>query len=141
MILLDTNVLSELMRAAPAASVVSWVASQPASTMYTTSVTKAEILYGVLRLPSGRRREKLAAAAAAMFDQDFHGRILRFGGDAAAQYAAIAADRSRAGRPISTFDAQIAATARIAGAAVATRNVGDYDGCGLRVIDPWKFPQ
>jgi predicted nucleic acid-binding protein len=139
MILLDTNVLSDLMRPAPTASVVSWVSSQPATMLYTTSITKAEILYGLLRLPAGRRREKLASAAAAMFDEDFQGRILPFGGEAAVHYAAIAADRYRAGRPISAFDAQIAAIARAAGADVATRNIDDYAGCGIRIIDPWQF--
>ena len=138
MIVLDTNVLSELMRSAPAESVMRWMAAQPAASLYTTSVTQAEILHGILLLPSGRRRNGFEAAAEAMFKEDFAGRILAFGSDAARLYASIAAERQRAGRPISHFDAQIAATARSAGAAIATRNVPDYDGCGVKVIDPWK---
>src|SRR5688572_11760326 len=134
MILLDTNVLSELMRPKPAESVVRWMALQPATGLYTTSVTQAEILHGILLLPQGRRRQAFEAAAEAMFDRDFHGRILPFGSDAARPYASIAAARRRAGRPISHFDAQIAAIARVAGADLATRNVADYDGCGVRLI-------
>ena len=83
MILLDTNVLSELMRPAPAESVVRWMASQPVTGLYTTSVTQAEIFHGIMLLPSGRRRSAFEAAAEAMFDQDFDGRILAFGSDAA----------------------------------------------------------
>ena len=139
MILLDTNVLSELMRPTPAERVARWVASQPATGLYTTSVTQAEILHGILLLPAGRRRQALEAAADAMFDREFRGRVLGFGGDAARPYARIAADRRRVGRPISHFDAQIAAIARAAGADVATRNVADYEGCGVKVINPWTF--
>jgi toxin FitB len=138
MILLDTNVLSELMRPAPAESVMRWMASQPVTGLYTTSVTQAEIFHGIMLLPAGRRRKGFEAAAEAMFDQDFHGRILAFGSDAARPYARIAAERRRAGRPISHFDAQIAAIARSAGADIATRNVADYDGCGVKVINPWE---
>jgi predicted nucleic acid-binding protein len=137
MIVLDTNVLSELMRRTPAADVVRWTASQPASSLYTTSVTQAEIFHGIMLLPAGRRRNALEAAAEAMFDEEFNGRILAFGSDAARPYARIAADRRRAGRPISHFDAQIAAIARSAGAGVATRNVADFGDCGVKVVDPW----
>lgn len=137
MIVLDTNVLSELMKAAPADKVVGWTAGQPATSLYTTSITQAEILHGIILLPVGRRRNAIETAAAAMFREDFGGRILPFGSDAAYAYARIAADRRRAGRPISHFDAQIAAIARSAGAAIATRNVVDYEGCGVRVINPW----
>ena len=138
MIVLDTNVLSELMKATPADSVMRWVASQPAIGLYTTSITQAEILHGVLLLSAGKRRNAFEAAAQAMFNQDFAGRILPFGSDAAAAYARIAAARRRAGHPISHFDAQIAAIAHSAGAAVSTRNVSDFDGCGVKVINPWE---
>lgn len=138
MILLDTNVLSELMRPVPAGNVVRWIASQPVTGLYTTSVTQAEIFHGIMLLPAGRRRKAFEAAAEAMFDQDFHGRILPFGSDAARTYARIAAERRRSGRPISHFDAQIAAIARSAGADIATRNVADYEGCGVKVINPWE---
>jgi toxin FitB len=138
MIVLDTNVLSELMKRTPTPRVVDWVAAQPATSLFTTSITQAEILHGIMLLPSGRRRSAIEAAAEAMFTEDFGGCILPFGRDAARAYARIAADRRRAGRPISHFDAQIAGIARSAGAAIATRNVVDYDRCGVSVINPWN---
>jgi toxin FitB len=137
-IALDTNVLSELMRPAPSERVARWVAAQPAASLYTTSITQAEILHGIMLLPSGRRRNALEAAAEAMFNEDFSGRVLSFGSEAAQRYARIAAERRRIGRPISHFDAQIAAIARSAGATIATRNVADYDACGVEVINPWE---
>ena len=137
MIVLDTNVVSELMKPAPAEAVARWIAGHAAATLYTTSVTHAEILHGIMRLPAGKRHAALEAAAEAMFGEDFSGRILPFGGKAAHAYAQIATQRLRAGRPISQFDAQIAAIARSARAAVATRNVSDYEGCGIKVLNPW----
>ena len=139
MIILDTNVLSELMRPAPAASVIRWVAVQPATSIYTTSITQAEIFHGIMLLPTGRRRIALEAAAKALFDQDFGGRVLPFGSDAALPYARIAAERRRTGRPISQFDAQIAAIAHSAGASIATRNVADYVATGVKIINPWDY--
>jgi hypothetical protein len=139
-IVLDTNVLSELMRAEPAAAVFAWVASQPRASLYTTSVSKAEILYGIAVLPEGRRRAVLAAAAEAMFADDFAGRVLPFDEAAAVHYAEIVALRRGEGRPIEAFDAQIAATAIVVGADVATRDVQDFTGCGLTVINPWEAP-
>lgn len=138
MIVLDTNVVSELMKAEPAAEVARWTAAQPATMLCTTSITQAEILHGILLLPTGKRRGALEAAAEAMFEEDFGGRVLPFGTEAARAYAQIAAQRRRAGRPISHFDAQIAAIALAARAAVATRNVSDYEGCGVQVINPWE---
>lgn len=137
MIVLDTNVLSELMKALPAAPVARWVEEQQAMTLYTTSITQAEILHGILLLHTGKRRDALESAAEAMFEEDFGGRVLPFGGEAARAYAQIAAQRRRLGRPISHFDAQIAAIARSARAAVATRNVSDYEDCGIRIMNPW----
>lgn len=137
MILLDTNVLSELMRPEPDARVLQWVGEQPAARVFTTSITQAEILHGILLLPAGKRRLAFDEAARAMFEEDFAGRVLAFGSDAALPYARIASDRRRAGRPISNFDAQIAAIAVAHGASVATRNVSDFEGCGIEVIDPW----
>ena len=137
MIILDTNVVSELMKPVPTAAVARWIADQPATTLYTTSVTQAEILHGILLLPAGKRRAALEAAAEAMFEEDFGGRVLPFGGEAAPAYAQICAQRRRSGQPISHFDAQIAAIARSARAAVATRNVNDYEDCGIKVINPW----
>ena len=138
MIILDTNVLSELMKPHPARAVVEWIAAQPPADLHTTSITQAEILHGVLLLPRGRRRSSFEAAVTAMFSEDFQGRILGFGSDASRPYAEIATERRRAGRPISHFDAQITAIARCHGAALATRNVRDFDGCGVRILDPWR---
>lgn len=137
MIVLDTNVVSELMKPAPAAEVARWIAGQPAAILYTTSVSQAEVLHGIALLPAGKRRGALEIAAEAMFDEDFGDRVLPFGGEAAHAYAQIAAQRQRSGRPISHFDAQIAAIARSARASVATRNVGDFEGCGITVLNPW----
>ena len=137
MIVLDTNVVSELLRPAPAQTVEAWLAVQDGATIYFTAVGEAELRLGVAILPAGRRRAALADAIEAMLEEDFRDRILPFGRDAAQAYAAIAASRRAAGRPISQFDCQIAAIACANDAAVATRNTGDYEGCGIDVIDPW----
>jgi hypothetical protein len=125
------------MRADPAASVVEWVASQPASRLFIKAVTQGEILYGIGVLPKWKRRDRIANAAKAMFAEDFNDRILAFNSDAAASYADIAVARRRKHRPISQFDAQIAAIARSSGAAVATLNVLDFEGCGIELVNPW----
>lgn len=135
---LDTNVVSELMRPEPAARVVSWVSSQPATSQYTTTITQAEVLFGIQLLAAGKRRARLLSAAESMFAEDFGGRVLGFGSEAAALYARIAAERRRVGHPISHFDAQIAAIARANGAKVVTRNVADFRGCGIELVDPWN---
>jgi predicted nucleic acid-binding protein len=137
-IILDTNVLSELMRPKPADAVMEWFAGRPAASFYTTSITQAETLLGLALFPQGRRRAALETAAATMFDEKLDGRILPFGRDAAQSYASIVSERRRAGKPISHFDAQIAAIARSTGAALATRNVEDFQGCGVTLVDPWK---
>ncbi|MGH6898272.1 MAG: type II toxin-antitoxin system VapC family toxin [Geminicoccaceae bacterium] len=138
MIVLDTNVLSEMMRPAPDSTVAAWISARPASSLFTTTVTQAEILYGLGLLPSGKRRAGLEAAVGEMFATDFAGRVLPFDQAAAQAYAEIALARRRAGRPITQFDAQIAAIARSRDAGVATRNVADFEGCGIGVIDPWQ---
>ena len=138
MIVLDTNVLSELLRAAPAPTVLRWAASEPLETLFTTTVTQAEMLYGVKLLPAGQRRQRLEEAVMALFHVDFVERVLPFDGEAAIAYGRIAAERKQGGRPISQFDAQIAAIAQTRGGRLATRNVADFQGCGLRVIDPWQ---
>jgi predicted nucleic acid-binding protein len=137
-IILDTNVLSELMKASPDVEVVRWVTGQPASSLYITSITQAEILHGIMLLPTGKRRNAIQSAAEAMFSTEFDGRILAFDSAAARPYATIAAERRSSGRPISQFDAQIAAIAHCARAAIATRNVDDFDSCGIRVVNPWR---
>jgi predicted nucleic acid-binding protein len=137
MIVLDTNVVSELMRPMPHEAVVRWV-DEHGSELYLTTISQAEILYGVELLPKGERGTAILAAASEIFQSYFSGRILSFGSEAATSYARIAADRRRSGRPISAFDAQIAAIARANGAELATRNVADFAGCGIDVIDPWR---
>jgi len=138
MFILDTNVLSELMRSDPAAAVTRWLANKPRRELYTTAVTEAEILYGIMLLAPGKRRSAFEAAAEAMFREDFQGRILSFGSEAAQAYARIAAERSRIGRPISHFDAQIAAIAKAANGTIVSRNIRDFSDCGVRMINPWE---
>jgi toxin FitB len=138
MIILDTNVLSELMRPKPSSRVAAWVAKQPATELFTTSITEAEIFYGIELLTKGKRREGLLAAAEAMFAEDLASRIFPFESDAARVFSKIAAHRQALGRPISHADAQIAAIAQARGAKLATRNVADFEDCGLDVVDPWN---
>jgi hypothetical protein len=136
MIVLDTNVLSETLRPAPAAAVRRWMAAQPAATLFTAAICEAELRYGLALMPAGRRRTSLARALAAIFEE-FATRILAFDSHAAQAYADIAATRRRIGRPISQFDAQIAAIAAANGFRVATRNVDDFAECGIPVVSPW----
>lgn len=137
-VVLDTSVLSELLRAAPDAAVRAWVAARPGDALFVTAATQAEMLLGARLLPAGRRRAALEAALHAMFAEDFARRVLPFDSAAVGDYVEIVARRRAAGRPISQFDAQIAAIARHRGCALATRNVADFDGCGLELIDPWR---
>jgi toxin FitB len=139
-IILDTNVVSELMKPQPNAAVLKWLTGQPRDSLCTTSITRAEILYGVVRLPDGRRKADLAAEAQRMFREDLPDPALAFDDAATPYYAEILGARRRAGRPMTTLDAQIAAIAAANSAAVATRNVSDFDGCGVEVIDPWAAP-
>jgi predicted nucleic acid-binding protein len=138
MILLDTNVISELMRAEPAQTVLDWFGYHDAGDLFISAVTEAELRTGVSILPDGQRRDRLQAAIDAMIDLDFQARILPFDSPAAKAYAEIAAQRRAAGRPIAEADCQIAAIARATDAPIATRNVKDFDGCGVRVINPWN---
>ena len=137
MIVLDTNVLSELMRLQPAAPVVAWLDAQEANELWLTSITVAEILYGIARLPEGQRKHNLTVAAVAMFNEDFADRILNFDAEAAAHYADIVIARERSGRPISMADAQIAAICRSPSAVLATRNEKDFETTGINLINPW----
>jgi predicted nucleic acid-binding protein len=138
MILLDTNVISEAMRPAPRERVMEWMASQPSSQLFTTAISEAEILSGLAMLPAGKRRAALEEVARRMFAQHFMDRILPFDRGAAQTFAVIMAARRKQGRPIGPFDAQIAAIARAHGAALATRDVADFNDCGIEVIDPWS---
>jgi toxin FitB len=138
MILLDTNILSELMRPTPEAAVEQWLADQPAASVFISAITEAELRYGLALMPPGKRRSDLAVEIENMLGEDFSGRILPFDSPAAVAFAEIAAERRQAGRPISQADAQIAAIARSRGAALATRNVPDFEGCGVEIINPWS---
>lgn len=137
MIVLDTNVVSELLRPAPAQQVESWLSAQDGALIYFTTVGEAELRHGVSILPAGKRRTALTAAIDGILDEDFRDRILPFDRPAAHAYAAIAAQRRAAGRPISQFDCQIAAIVRAHGASVATRNTVDFEHCGIQLINPW----
>jgi predicted nucleic acid-binding protein len=137
MIVLDTNVLSEMLKPTPDARVMAWFRNQPRPSLFTTSVTRGEILRGIRILPEGQRRQGLWQAALRIFNDELAGQVLSYDSDAADFYAEIGASRRAAGRPISQFDAQIAAVTRSRGADLATRNVKDFEGCGITVINPW----
>jgi predicted nucleic acid-binding protein len=137
MIVLDTNVLSELTKLSPSAQVFEWIALRPRSILFTTAITQAEMLYGVQRLPEGKRRRELLAAVQQMLRKHFADQILPFDSVAAVSYGWIYASRQDMGKQISQFDAQIAAIAHSRGAALATRNVGDFEHCGIKVLNPW----
>jgi hypothetical protein len=139
MIILDTNVISELLRPQPAQQVERWLAAQDGAKVCFTTVGEAELRYGVAMLPAGKRRNALAAVIEGLLNEDFRDRILPFDRAAACAYATIAAARRAAGRPISQFDCQTAAIARAHEATVATRNTSDYAGCGIGLIDPWTL--
>src|ERR1700676_3088788 len=138
MLILDTNVLSEIMKASPLPRVMEWWSHQQSGDIFVTTITVAEILYGIEILPKGRRHDSLRAEAEVVFTQDFAGRILPFDEDAARAYSRIAAARRLQGRPIANFDAQIAGIAQCRGASLATRNTADFEGCGIRVGNPWQ---
>ena len=138
MILLDTNVVSELMRLSPNPGVESWIADRPADSLYFSAIGEAEMRYGLAVMPMGRRRDRLNSEIDAMLREDFEGRILPFDSAAARSYAGIAAARRLAGRPAAQADGQIAAVAHSRGMAVATRNVRDFEDMGINVIDPWE---
>ncbi|MBT9444112.1 MAG: type II toxin-antitoxin system VapC family toxin [Hyphomonadaceae bacterium] len=138
MIVLDTNVLSEAMKARPDRRVLDWYAAQASAGIFTTTLTQAEVFYGLMLIPQGRRRDDLLSAARAAFDEDLAGRVLPFDIDAARIYPTIAFERRAAGRPISQIDAQIAAITRSRGARLATRNTRDFEACGIELVDPWR---
>jgi predicted nucleic acid-binding protein len=138
MIFLDTNVVSELLRPAPAPAVEAWLAGQDGADIYLTAISEAELRYGVAIMANGKGQKLLAEAVDGMLREDFHDRILPFDSAAAGEYASIGAEHRAAERPISQLDCQIAAIARAHGAVMATRNIGDFERCGVEVIDPWR---
>lgn len=138
MILLDTNVLSEAARTRPDARVAGWMATKPRRLLVTSAIVRAEILFGLSLLPEGRRKQTLVAVMATILGEI--GRILPFDSMAASHYVEIARARRDAGRPLAAFDGLIAATALANGAILATRDVADFDGCGLTIVNPWDVP-
>lgn len=139
MIVVDTNVIAELMRPEPHEAVVRWSLAQAASDLYTTAITLAEVLYGIERLPAGRRKMLLRQTAAEAFTT-FADQVLPFDAGAAAEYPLIVDARVRMGRPIDGFDAQIASICRFGNSTLATRNVKDFEHTGVDLIDPWNEP-
>ena len=138
MILLDTNVLSELMRPSVTPTVAAYLQAQPPDDLFTTSLCEAEIRYGIARLPAGRRRDALGMAFQTFLTKAFAGRVLAFDSACAVGYAEIRVRRETAGLPIAIPDAMIAGTALAHGATVVTRNVRDFIGCSIEVVDPWQ---
>ena len=132
MILLDTNVISEMMRERPEPVVSAWLDKQPEEELWTASVVLAELLSGIDMMPAGRKQKALREAVEEMIAEDFRGQILNFDLRAARQYGQILSTRRKIGRP------QIAAIASVYGATLATRDVNDFVACGLTVIDPWS---
>ncbi len=138
MILLDTNVLSELIRPGPDERVTEWLDSIDSTAVATTAITVAELLYGAARLPAGQRRERLNEAIRGLIEDDLEGRVEPFDAAAATHYATVVSDRDKAGRPISMADGQIAAICRKLGATLATRNTSDFQDTGIDLLDPWQ---
>ena len=138
MIILDTNVLSALMRKVPDADVVVWLDRQPAESVWITSITLFEARLGIALLPDGKRRRALTSAFGRLLDEDLENRVLDFDTGAANEAAELAARRQRAGRPIDIRDTQIAGIALVRHATVATRNTRHFADLGISVIDPWR---
>lgn len=138
MIILDTNVLSALMRQSPEVPVVAWLDQQPAESVWITSVTLFEARLGLALLPKGRRRQALEVAFARLLKDDLEDRVLDFDGAAATEAALLAADRQKSGRPVDMRDTQIAGIAIARRATLATRNVRHFQGLKVSVVDPWR---
>jgi predicted nucleic acid-binding protein len=138
MMVVDTNVLSELMRPEPHTGVLEWINGFQRREVGITAISVAEILYGIGALPEGKRKHRLLEAATTMFEEYFTGRIYSFDQLAAIEYADIVLQRDRIGKPISMSDAQIAAICRVSGSELATRNTKDFENTGLALINPWQ---
>ncbi|MEO8659860.1 MAG: type II toxin-antitoxin system VapC family toxin [Bryobacteraceae bacterium] len=138
MIVLDTNVLSEALKPSPAESPMRWLAAQDPLAIFITTITQAELLYGVELLPSGKRRSALSSAIEKLFAVEFAGRILPFDEDAARVFPKVVAHREKLGRPISQFDAMIASICPSHGATLATRNLRDFEHCNIPLVNPWS---
>ena len=138
MILLDTNVISELVRPVPEPAVQNFLRSRPPEELFTSAICEAEIRYGVARIPAGRRRDEVTARILAFLAEAFAGQILPFDSGCAACFAEIRASREARGKPIAVEDAMIAATTAAHGATLATRNLADFGDCGIEVVNPWQ---
>ena len=138
MIILDTNVLSALMRQTPEAAVVAWLDRQPAESVWITSVTLFEARLGLALLPKGRRRQALEAAFARLLKDDLEDRVLDFDSAAATEAASLAAERQKSGRPVDMRDTQIAGIALARRATLGTRNVRHFQDLKVPVVDPWQ---
>jgi len=136
-IILDTSVISELMKPEPSRKVFRWVSQQSPLDLFTTTISQAEVLYGIALLPKGKRRTSLQAAAESMFAEDFASRILPFDEDAARVFPEIVVARRSAGRPIAVLGAEIAAIAGSRASTVATRDMRGFGDCGVSVLNPW----
>ncbi len=138
MIILDTNVLSALMRKVPDAPVVAWLDREPAESIWISSITLFEVRFGLALLPDGKRRVALASAFARLLEEDLENRVLDFDAGAAIEAAALAAQRQRAGRPVDIRDTQIAGIVLARHATLATRNTRHFEDLTVNVIDPWE---
>lgn len=139
MIVLDTNVLSELMRSQPDQKVIAWFDAQDPNTLSVSVITVGEILYGIARLPEGKRKRNLASIAKQVFDEDFADRVLSLDNQAIGFYVDFLILREKLGNPISMVDAQIAAICQSYQASLATRNTKDFSALGLPLINPWEM--
>jgi predicted nucleic acid-binding protein len=138
LIVLDTNVISELTRSLPSPAVLAWTRTVATADLFTTAVTEAELRFGLERLPEGRRRSALTSGTERLLDSVLQGRVLPFDRAASRYYAAFVAARFATGTPVKAPDAMIAAIARASGAAlIATRDLGDFEGCGVPLKNPW----
>ena len=137
MIVLDTNVLSALMRTAPEASIIRWLDGQPARSIWITSITLFEARFGLALLPAGKRRGAMTEALDRLIEVDLENRVLDFDASAASEAASLAARRQKAGRPVDFRDIQIAGIVLARRATLATRNVRHFQDTKLVVVDPW----
>lgn len=138
MIVLDTNVISELFKPVPEQTVVAWLRAQVAGQVFTTAITRGELLFGLNIMPEGRRTQTLLAGLQRIFARRFPGRVLPYDESAADAYAGIAAQRRAQGRPTDQADMMIAGIVRSRGATLATRNLRDFANCGIELVDPWQ---
>jgi toxin FitB len=138
MVIVDTNVISETSKPNPSSAVLRWLDTQPSDELFTTATVIAELAYGCERMPNGRRKQLVWASLEAVILEDFPGRILPFDTVAALEFGSLFAMRQAAGHPIIVGDAEIAAVCLANGATLATRNTKDFEGLGIRLINPWQ---